>query len=430
MLSLLNILYEYQLYIPNMIPMDKEQIIHALESTNSWWYGKFDLEFRDRTIYAKIKRFMPERQIIALTGMRRTAKTMLMFKFVKDYLADIEKTNIIYFSFDDFRDLKLRTVLHEYSRIRNKDLESGKYIFFFDEIQKVDGWDEQLKALYDAYPNIKFIISGSESLFIRKKSKESLAGRMYEFQIKTLSFKEYLGFRNLEYRNNSLSRNTLQMELSKFFVCNGFPEIIGKDADIAEKYLKENVIDRIIYRDIPQILPIKEPAILDQLFKIILSGPGEIININSIANDLGISRQTASLYIDYLERSFLIRKLYNFSKNARKTQRRSKKYYPAIISPGLLGNSELFGKIFETFAVNESDAEFFWRDAYKREVDIVKTNPLIAIEIKSGRIKDTKNLETFIKKFGPSKSIIISYEIEETRGSVNVIPFYKYLLDA
>lgn len=410
--------------------MHKEQMRDALESMNSWWYGKFNLKFTNRTAYLEIKRFMPERQIIALTGLRRVGKTTLMLKFVEDYLLTLEKTSIVYFSFDEFRDVGLRSVLQEYSRIKGRELEEGKYVFLFDEIQKVEGWEEQLKALYDTYPNIKFIISGSESLFIRKKSKESLAGRMYEFQIKTLNFKEYLCFRNLDYLNNSLPRNTLQIELSKFFVCNGFPEIIGKDADIAEKYLKENVIERIIYRDIPQMLKIKEPEILDQLFKIILSDPGEIILLESIANELGISRQSASLYLDYLERSFLVRKLYNFSRNARKTQRRSKKYYPAIIDPRLLRNPEHFGKVFETFAVNELDAEFFWMDAYRREVDIVKRDPLIAIEVKSGKIGDIQGLEAFAKRFKPDRTIVISYDIEETHGKIEIIPFYKYLLEA
>ena len=54
-------------------------------------------------------------------------------------------------------------------------MEKGKYFLFFDEIQKVTGWEEQMKRIYDTYPSLKLILSGSESLFIRKRSRENLA---------------------------------------------------------------------------------------------------------------------------------------------------------------------------------------------------------------------------------------------------------------
>jgi len=66
----------------------------------------------------------------------------------------------------------------------------GKYLLLLDEIQKVSNCDDQLKRIYDvSRKNIKIIVSGSESLLIRKKSKETLAGRMFDFKVEPLSFK-------------------------------------------------------------------------------------------------------------------------------------------------------------------------------------------------------------------------------------------------
>lgn len=410
--------------------MTEEKIIEVLERSNKWWKGKYEFEFRPREIYEEIKKYVPKKQIVALIGLRRTGKTTIMFKIIEDSFTILPKENIVYFSFDEFKDIRLIEVVNAYARSRNKNMEEGEYLFLLDEVQKVENWEEQLKRLYDENKNIKFIISGSESLFIRKKSRESLAGRMYEFQINTLTFREYLSFRDKKFKDIGLNKEEILREFNKFLICNGFPEIIDEDKEASAKYIKENVIEKIIYKDIPQMVPIQDPAFLEGIFRTILEDPGQIINRDELSKEFGLSRQTISLYLDYLEKSFLIKKLYNFSKNARKTQRRFKKYYPTIISPDIIDKREIFGKIFETFMVNQLKAEFFWRDTSKNEVDIIKLEPLIAIEIKSGEIKerDLKSLNKFSEKFKPEHSIVISYNTRKEIESIKVIPFYMYLL--
>lgn len=429
MLVTSNIKHSYMLVTSNM---NEERIKEALINSNKWWKGHLELEFKQREIYEEIKRFFPKRQIIALVGLRRTGKTTIMLKLVEEALITMEKERIIYFSFDEFKDIGLRDVLKNYERLAGKNISVGKYLFLFDEIQKIENWEEQLKRLYDENPDIKFIISGSESLFIRKKSRESLAGRIYEFQVKNLNFKEYLNFKNKKFDKFEIYKKELLEEFKNFIICNGFPEIINETKEDSAKYIKENVIERIIYRDIPQIVKIKDPAILEQIFKIILYSPGEIINMIDLAKDLGIARQTVSTYLDYLEKSYLVKKLYNYSRNVRKTQKRFKKYYPIIIAPDIAEKQEYFGKVFETILVNHLDAEFFWRDEFKNEVDIIQPEPLTAIEVKSGEIKerDLESLEKFIKKFNPKKAIIISYEHKKIMKSIEIIPFYEYLLSS
>jgi len=407
--------------------MDDKRLFDTLERSNPWWKGDFELVYKPRIVYEEIKRFMKNRQIISLTGLRRTGKTTILLKVVKDSIADYRKENIVYFSFDDFRDAKLKDVIDAYFELMKKN-SSESLLFLFDEIQKVPGWEEQLKRIYDENKKFKFIISGSESLFIRKGARESLAGRMFEFRIKTLCFKEFLDFKGKKFDNFVLYKKEILSEFRIFLYCNGFPEIINENEEVVRKYVKENVIEKIIYRDIPQIVPIENPEILSQMFNIIAKEPGQMIQMDKIAKELNISRQTASNYLDYLEKSFLIRKLYNFSRNARKTQTRLKKYYPVILFPEEIENREIFGSVFETFAVNELNAEFFWRDTYKNEVDIILQNKeIIPIEIKVSKI-ETKPLNLFINKFKLKKGIILTYDKEETIGRIKAIPFYKYLL--
>src|SRR3989344_5425616 len=348
---------------------------------------------------------------------------------IKDNLGNkFPEKNIFYFSFDEFSDIRLIDLIKLYEKIMGKKIEKEKFLIFFDEIQKVKNWSEQLKAMYDLYPNIKVIISGSESLFIRKKSRESLAGRIYEFRITPLSFKEYLEFKEIKIDNLWLQRETITREFKAYLLNNGFPEVLHENEEITQKYIREGILDKILYRDLSEVFEVKNVPLIKSLFEIIYNNPGQMIELQELAGELNASRQMISEYMGYLEDSFLIKKLYNYSRNARKTQRKLKKYYATLINPLLIKTE--FSKIFEQAMVIQLNADFFWRDSYKNEVDIIKMDPLTAIEIKSGEIKerDLSSLQAFIKKFNPEKAMVLSYDKSKKIDKVNILPFYEYLL--
>jgi predicted AAA+ superfamily ATPase len=163
--------------------------------------------------------------------------------------------------------------------------------------------------------------------------------------------------------------------------------------------------------------------------------PGQLVELTTLAQDLHISRQTLSTYLRYLEESFLIRKLYNYSRSRRKVERKLKKYYPAILSVDLLFKEDAMSqsKVFEAILVNQLNAEYFWRDPYKNEVDIIRINKTIdPIEIKYGKI-ETKSLLNFMKKFHVDRGYIISSNQKETleidNKHISVTPAYQFLLE-
>ncbi len=411
-------------------------IKEALIDSNVWWKEKFKLEFKDREIYKQIQKFLSLPQIIALTGLRRVGKTTLMFKIVEDAIKrGFDARNIIYFSFDEFRNAKIRDVIKEYERIFEKDIKNGKYLLLLDEIQKLSNWEDQVKRIYDTFKNIKIIISGSESLFIKKRSKETLAGRIFEFKVEPLSFREFLEFKNAKFKPIELYEKKLFKLFNEFILTQGFPELVGiKDRDIIKKYVKESIVEKVIYKDIPTLFKIKDVTIIESLLNILMEEPGQIIEISDLAKELKISRQALSNYFNYLEESFLVRKLYNFSTNRRKIERKLKKYYPTVISVNLLFKGDELSKsrVFEWLLVNQLKAEFFWRDPYKNEVDVVLVDKKpIPIEIKYGKI-DTKGILAFMHKFNVNKGYIISNEVEEkqkiNRKTISIIPAFKFLI--
>lgn len=410
------------------------QIRDILLESNPWWKEEFKLEYCEREIHKQISKYLPLPQIIALTGLRRVGKTTLMHKIVLDFIrSGFDARNIIYFSFDEFRETELREVMRGYEALMEKNLRQGKYLLLLDEIQKLMNWEDQVKRIYDTY-RIKIIISGSESMFIKKKSKETLSGRIFEFKIETLSFKEFLDFKGAELEPVGLYEKELAGLFEEYMLSQGFPELVDiKDKNIIRKYIKESIVEKVIYRDLPQLFKIKDISVLESVLGIIMEEPGQLIEITDLAKELKLSRQTLSNYLTYLEESFLIKKLYNFSRNKRKTERKLKKYYPAMISDIIFKDDDISkSKVFEWLFATRLNTGFFWRDAYKNEVDIVIPDKIpIPVEIKYGKI-ETKGLMAFMKKFKVAEGYIISHEREERlrigEYTINVVPGFKFLL--
>src|SRR3989344_1998524 len=156
-----------------------------LEEFNHWWINKkvdaeLALPFK-RDIYAEIEKHIDKRFIVALVGLRRVGKTTTMYQIIQSLIErKISPTNILFFSFDEIV-AKLGEVLDAYREMHNKDFRKEIVYVFLDEVQKCNNWENEIKKYYDLYPKLKFIISGSESLFIRRKTKETLAGRIFEF---------------------------------------------------------------------------------------------------------------------------------------------------------------------------------------------------------------------------------------------------------
>ncbi len=413
------------------------QIKEVLMDLNPWWKEEFPIFFKERQLYRELQKFLTMPQIIALTGLRRVGKTTLMYKMVVDYIArGFDPRNIVYFSFDELPKTEIRQVIREFETANEKSIRNGKYLVLLDEVQKLDGWENQLKTFYDAFgKNAKVIVSGSESLFFKKKSRETLAGRMFEFQVNSLSFSEFLQFKELNYAPVSLYERELAKLLLEFARCQGFPELVNVgEKNVVKKYLRESIVEKVVYRDLPQLVKIKDPAALESLLNILMEEPGQLIDVSTIAGELKTSRQTAANYLRYLEDCFLLRKLYNFSKSRRKVERKLKKYYPSIISSDLAFREDDFSqsKVFEWLLVNQVKPEFFWRDSFKNEVDMVLTNGENSpVEIKYGKI-ETHGLQTFMEKFNAKKGIVITSDKEgklSVKGkSINLIPAFKYLI--
>lgn len=390
-----------------------------------------------RTLFQEILPYVDERQIVVLTGLRRTGKTTLLHHFIASLLEKHPAEHILYYNFDLMEDLPLEELIFPPLKALGINPREKKIFVFFDEIQKRKGWENEIKLLYD-FRNIKFFLSGSSSLFIEKKSKESLAGRTYSFTLEPLSFLEYVNYKNIHFdpKKSFLFSEELQQALHHYLLTGGFPELADvQDTAKINKYVKELVVDRVIHIDIPLTFQIEEPELLQKLLMLVSANPGIITDYENLASDLGRNRKTITAYLFYLEKAFLLRKVYNYSKNKLTSERKAKRLYPSSTALAFLYNAEL-GKIIETVALQKGKFLFFSREGNK-EVDFIDTfhSEILPVEVKyTEKVKneELKWIRSFMQKYSLKKGKILTKNEEgineAEEGKIIFVPIWKWLL--
>lgn len=438
--------------------------IQKLIRFNEWWKtGSVPedlLEEYKRPMYHDILTYLEDRQVLAIIGLRRVGKTTLMYQLIHHLLKRVKKEHIIYFSFDE-EQYDVEDVLETYREfiLKGNWREFDRIYVFFDEVQKVDNWQNKLKVYYDLYPNIKFVVSGSAGLVIEKEAKESLAGRLYDFNLGLLTFREFLflkkfkipkgeyrlfgDFKKIEkdYKNLVLFESDLRGLFTEYLFKGGFPEIVNeRDDKKIKRYIKNSVIDKVIYSDIPKIFRIEEPDLLLTLLKFVADTPGLLLDYKGLAENLGRNRKTIANYFSYLQKSFLVLVLSNFSGSFLASARKIKKAYiqDTGITCTLMSreiDDRVVGMLVENLIVSKLKPGFFYRRNYEIDALLVKDKEVLPVEVKyRAQIdrKDVKNVWRFCKKLQLKRGVIITKDLlrcEEKDGiEVHFIPAWLFLL--
>ncbi len=409
-----------------------------LEEFNHWWgNGMVDTDLAlpfKRDQYYEIEECLDKRFIAAIVGLRRVGKTTIMYQLIQKLInRNISDENILFFSFDE-ASVRLSEVIETYKDIQEKDFRKDKIYVFLDEIQKCSNWENDIKKYYDLYPKLKFVISGSESLFIKKKTKETLAGRIFEFALNSFTFNEYIRFNGLK-KEEFKYETRIRPFLLRYIEKGGFPETFSfKSEKDFKEYMRSLVVDKIVYKDIPKLFRIEDPDFLRILLELIAMNPGMYVDYQSISKQFDKDRRVVRDYIFYLRESFLIRLLGNYRKGST-ALRKKKRAYPADNALTHLYKSKIdegfLGRMVETAVVNKLRATSFWKNG--NEVDIIHNNTPIEVKYQEKiRSEDFKPLKEFMKKFKVKRGIIITKneggKIEFDEGSVELIPLWRWLL--
>lgn len=402
---------------------------------NPWWEtGEVPRDFlpeRRRFLFNVLKSSLEKRYIDVIVGLRRTGKTTLMYQLM-DYLikSGIDPRHILYFSFDERR-RDLEDVIREYEeKILRAKIREKRVFIFLDEIHKLDHWADRVKIVYDLNPKAKIVASGSASLNLMKNARESLAGRCVFHRLDPLTFKEFLWLKREKIPGRDeieLSERKIRIEIFNF-IERGFPEIINANRTEARRYVKELVIERILYRDIPENFKVRDIEILRVLMEYIFSNPGAVLNVDSLSKSFRRARKTVTNVLEYLELSFLIRRVSNLRGSFLAMSRKNRKGYP--FHPTLAFTHDE-GRLIECLVASEIDAKYYWRSG-GNEVDfIMRDEMVLPIEVKySEHInhRDLKGLFRFCKRYNVKQGIVVT---KDQRGEINgmkLVPLHEFLL--
>ncbi|WP_026776620.1 ATP-binding protein [Polaribacter sp. Hel_I_88] len=440
----------------------KEQIIDKIEFENPWWKkNKIDDYYSSmkRRLYFNL--FSPliyEKKIkraVVLMGPRRVGKTVMLFHLVQDLIDHkVPSKKICYLSIENpiYNGLSLEEMLIHFLRFTKQD-DSEELFIIFDEIQYLKNWEVHLKTLVDSYHKIKFIVSGSAAAALKLKSIESGAGRFTDFMLPPLTFHEYIDLKDLShlislkikkwkgisgnyYHTNKI--NELNNHFIDYINFGGYPEVSLSNEIQSDpgRYIRNDIIDKVLLRDLPSLYGIKDVQELNSLFTTIAYNSGNEFTYEQLAISSGVAKNTLKRYIEYLEAAFLIRVINKIDQNSKKFKRATSfKIYltnpslrSALFSP-LKKDDDFIRNMVETAIFSQWGHNTGFTPYYARwkngEVDIVslsneKQKPLWAVEIKwSNRfvksLQKLSNLKSFCLKNKLDRTLVTTLDIEEIK---------------
>jgi predicted AAA+ superfamily ATPase len=442
-----------------LIPSEK--IIERLRYENPWWVNKQIPEVYNtmgRRLYFNL--FYPFvfensiRRALVLMGPRRVGKTVMLFHSIQQLINENENPQKIFFIGIDnpiYMNLSLEDILILCKQSLALENLNGCYVFF-DEIQYLKDWERHLKVLVDSYPETKFIVSGSAAAALKWHSTESGAGRFTDFMLPPLTFQEFIHLKNMNHLiyNGSIQYGNKQIQyclthdikaLNKEFIdylnFGGYPEVVlsKKIQSDMGRYVKNDIVDKVLLRDLPSLYGIKDVQELNRFFTYLAYNTGNEFSYETMSNESGIQKDTLKKYLEYLEAAFLIKVLNKVDINAKRLKRiiNFKVYLTnpslrtALFSPISETDIEM-GNMVETAVLSQwmhrekLDLTYArWKEGRSEgEVDLVllddkKYKPVWGVEIKwSNRYFDKpnelKSLINFCKNNQFQQALVTSIE--------------------
>ena len=356
-----------------MREIPREELRRKLRVLNPQWDGgEIDPDFAEMTprgyfhlLYPLVAQTDVNRAVV-LMGPRRVGKTVLIWHTIQKLIADrADPSRLVYISLDTplFQGMGLEEVLLLYREIfPERDVEGCT--FFFDEVQYLAEWDRHLKVLVDQYRRTKFLASGSAAAALRRKSVESGAGRFTDFLLPPLTFWEYLELLGLDEKLMGTSVRTatafdsikvpdidaLNTEFLNYINFGGFPEAIFKKEiqQNPERYVRGDIIDKVLLRDLPSLYGIQDIPELNRLFQTLAYQTANEVSYEALAQKAGIAKNTIRKYIEYLEAAFLL-KTVKRADDSGKTFKRTN-YFKIY-----LANPSLFAALFDVIKPDDTD---------------------------------------------------------------------------
>lgn len=353
----------------------------------------------------------PRRFIQVVTGPRQVGKTTLVLQAVAGLDVPLR-----FASADEPTLRGTAWIQQQWDAAR---LEGG--VLVLDEAQKVTGWSETVKRLWDedtrAGRGLRVVLLGSAPLLVQRGLTESLAGRFELLHVGHWSYAEM--------------RAAFGFDLERYLYFGGYPgaAALTGESDRWRRYVLDSLIETTISRDLLLLTRIDKPALLRRLFELACRYSGQVLSYNKMLGQLQDAGNTTTLahYLDLLSGAGLVTGLQKYAGDTARSRASSPKLQvlntalmTALWGHGLeevRSNGELRGRLVESAVgahlANAAAAGklelYYWRER-NHEVDFVirAGKRLVAIEVKSSRSPDRlPGTEAFARGFSPLRTLLV-----------------------
>lgn len=434
--------------------MDKTQLISVLNDWN-FWNNRPKTGIARPLYLERLKTALTTQQVIAITGPRRSGKSVIMRQMIQGLMAQgVPAKNCVMINFEDPRlspinVSALQTLYDTYLEYLNP---TGTPYIFLDEIQEVDGWEKWVCTLHEL-GKARLIISGSNAKLLSHELSTLLTGRHVDVTIFPLSLAEYLSFKNID-PNESLQSTDRAITLSRmtreYLDTGGFPEVVLSDE---KKQILLGYYDDIVTKDLIRRFNIRKSEQMKNLSRYFLSNVASAMTFNSCAKFLDLSVDTVEKFSGYLQNAYLFFMTRRYSHKFKEQEKSPRKLY--CIDNGLsnaigFSASPNRGRLLEQAVfqeltrrqLNHSNAQiFYWKDTDQKEVDfVVKENVNVTQLIQvcadpldpRTRKRELRALLKAMNELKVAEGLIVTMDdsgTETVEGkNITSIPFQKWLL--
>lgn len=317
--------------------------------------------------------FLRKDKVNIIYGSRRTGKSSLIEKLLKDKKGQIFKGN--------GDDLQLRMILGSENQERILSNFRNYDIIFIDEAQRIKNIGWGLKILIDNFKDKLIIATGSSSFQLSSQLGEPLTGRSNSSHLYPISILEL---------EKQIGGMQITQNLENYLIYGAYPEVLTSNNNNDKKEYLSELMNSYLLKDILELENIRNSNQIFLLLKLLAFQIGNEVSFNELSNSLEISKHTVKRYIDLLEKSFVIKNISAYSGNLRNEIRKANRYYfydngirNAIINNfSLPENRNDTGMLWENFMVMERIKKqqylkafknfYFWRTYDKKEVDLIE----------------------------------------------------------
>lgn len=322
-----------------------------------------------------------------------------------------------------------------------------------DEIQRKQDAGRFMKGLYDMGLPYKFILSGSGSLELKENIAESMMGRKREFFVPPVSFGEFVDHRT-DYQHSDQLAQFGAMEgarlkglLLEYLNFGGYPRVVLAPGQDEKRLVMREIYTAYVDRDISGLLRLTRPDAFRQMLALVASQSGQLLNLTTLAAQVGLSSATLKNYLYYAEKTFTVALVQPYFRNVQKEITKSATPYfvdlglrnlmlnkwGSLSAPGDLGfvfQNLVYHLLRDKFAHSPVK---YWRTLDQAEVDFVLEDPsdggVFPVEVKYADLRTpelTRSLQSFIKKYKPKQAWVVNLSLDAVQQvgetSVRFVP--------